>query len=179
MTSKNKVFKTPKKDKSWAYVDQSMNITTDGGSMNLLTEYNNDLGIVTNRNLTVMRMFGQIQLQEAGNASGAGYVHVRLGFAWIQDGVISIGGPWDSGIRRKEWLQLGQVEGTEVTSGFQNTRAALARPNEASQWDFDFTQMRTCPTPAHELLMVFETNGLQEANTLKLHVRVAIMLALP
>ncbi len=182
MTTQRRNFvRTARKEKSWAFTNAATTITaTNTGSIDLLTAYHTDLGILSDRNVTAMRIIGQVQLQELANASGAAYVHVDLGFAWINPATAVLNTPpWEIGVREIEWIQLGHVEGTEVTSGALLGRPALARPNEACQWDVDIKQMRTCPTPAHRLQLVFSTNGLQENGTLQLDLRIGVMLALP
>jgi len=172
--------RTPRKDKSWAYERSSFPIT--GGTsfkIDLLAQYKSDLGLTQLRNVTAMRIIGDIQLEELAAASTQAYVRVYVGIAWIEDRVdITMLEPWMPGTREAEWIQLGTIEGLE-TNGPVSQRPADARPPEACRWNVDIHQMRKQPTPNHNLLVVFKTSGLEETATLAIRYNVGVMLALP
>jgi len=173
--------RTPKKDKSWAFMHETRIIlAANFDSIDLLQPYKTDLGLNFTRNLTVMRIIGRVQLVQLAAATGAAYVKVRLGFLWQNPTTATVNlEPWEPGVREAEWIQLGQVEGLESGIAPLAERPATADPPENSQWDVDITQMRKQSTPTDELRLVYRTNGLQEASTLGLHIRLGMFLALP
>ena len=173
--------RTPRKDKNWAFIHETRLITAvNTDSIDLLGPYKGDLGITRTRNLTCMRIIGRVQLTQESMASSAAYVKVRLGFLWQdpQTSTVNIE-PWEPGVREREWIQLGEVEGLESGIAPLAGRPAVSSPLENSQWNVDIGQMRSQPTPTHELRLIYTTNGLQETATLGLHLRLGMFLALP
>ena len=172
--------KTPRKDKSWAYERSSFPIT--GGTsfkIDLLAQYKNDLGLTQLRNVTSMRIIGEFIAEELAAASTQAYFKCFIGIAWIEDRVdITTLEPWMPGTREAEWLQLGTIEGLE-TNGPVSNRPLDARPPEACRWAVDIQQMRKQPTPNHQLLAVFKTNGLEETATVAIRYNLGVMIALP
>jgi len=175
------VPRTPRKTKDWAFVHQTHIITaTNSGSVDLLGPYKTSLGLLATRGLTCMRIIGRIQLTQEAIAASAAYVKVRLGFVWKNPTTPAVNlEPWEPGIREIEWIQLGQVEGLESGIAPLAGRPAAAEPDENAQWDVDIMQMRSQPTPNHELELVYWTNGLQENGALGLYLRLGMFLALP
>jgi len=173
--------RTPRKAKDWAFTHETRLITAiNFDSVDLLSQYRTDLGLLATRELTAMRIIGRVQLTQEAIAASAAYVKVRLGFAWLPSTAdIANLEPWEPGVREAEWIQLGQVEGIESGIAPLAGRPAIAAPEANSQWDIDIQQMRKQPTPQHELRLVYWTNGLQETATLGLHLRLGVFLALP
>ena len=173
--------RTPKKDKNWAFIHETRLISaTNTDSIDLLAAYKADMGITRTHNLTCMRIIGRVQLTQESSAASAAYVKVRVGFLWQDPQTATVNlEPWEPGVREREWIQLGQVEGLESGIAPLAGRPATASPEENSQWNVDITQMRKQPTPTHELRLIYTTNGLQETATLGLHLRLGMFLALP
>ena len=171
--------RTPRKDKDWAYHHATKIITANFDSIDLLQSYRTSLDLGQTRSLTVMRMLGSIALVELGSASTPAYVSVRLGFLWQDPNAATLNlVPWGEGTRDALWIQLGYVAGQEPASALADS-PVTARPDGAQEWTFDIQQMRSQPTPQHQLRLVYHTNGKQESVVLGLEVRVAMFLALP
>ena len=156
--------------------------TTNNGKIDLLAGYLTDVGILQTRSLTCMRIVGRFQLVEGVQASSAAYVEVALGIAWVQSTIPAANlRPWETGTREVEWLQVGVAGGMETGTTPVADRVLNLQngSGEQAQWDVDIKQMRKQPTPNHELVLVYSTNGKQENLTVGLQQQVGIMLALP
>ena len=178
------IVRTPRKQKVWAGYNAVtvLGAGASAGVVDLLSPWRTDFGVSKTAKLTVMRIFGTITLRENGDSTSSEYIIADVGIAWLHDNVTSSDFPaFDHGVRTAQWIAQGTIEGQENTSSLQYRPAGANNVDNAlPQWEVNSTMMRTQPTPDDELKATYNVfSGTTEANTLAIHWKLQMLLALP
>ena len=185
MVTRNRtIVRTPRKDKSWAYVRgqaQALNVNAVEVAVDLLTDYETDVGQI-NRNVTAMRIVGELDLGNGSSASVAASFTLQWGIAWVSGAIAalsandgSIPDPGEQGAREALWLQRGTLQAQSV-AGSNNAGSTLGQLRASVL--LDITQMRKQPTPDSRLVLITRNNG-SSSHAPALYFVLATMLALP
>jgi len=184
VTRQRVIVKTPRKDKSWAYTrgqGQVLSVNAVQVAVDLLTDYETDVGLI-NRNVTAMRIVGELDLGNGSSASVATSFTMQWGIAWVSGAIAvlaandaSIPDPGELGAREAQWLQRGSLQAQSLAGA--NTAGATQGQLRASVI-LDITQMRKQPTPDSRLVLITRNNG-SASHAPAIYFALATMLALP
>jgi len=180
--------RTPRRRKVWIGRNTSVDVSTPTSPhiiANLLSQGMSDLGVNYMSGVTVMRIFGNLYLDQRGDDSTPTHDDIKLGIAWLRGDVASAGAgdaqipePMLNSYRETDWIQQWNIGGISQTSGNYVARAPL-QPVEQSMLRVDVTQMRKQPQIDSQLCLVGDSAGLWDAGTVFLTIQLQIMCALP
>jgi len=185
MVTRNRtIVRSPRKDKSWAYVRgqaQTLSVNAVEVAVDLLSDYETDVGLI-NRNVTAMRIVGELDGGNSSSASVSSSFTIQWGIAWVSGAIAvlaandaSIPDPGERGAREALWLQRGSLQVTAL-AGSNTPGANLGQLRASVQ--LDITQMRKQPTPDSRLVLIVRNNG-SASHAPALYFTLATMLALP
>ena len=178
--------RTPRKQKIWIgkTILAPQPITVRAITSELLADGLADIGLVKSIGLTVMRVFGSVQLVAWGGAVTPAYADISFGFAWVPNAIATAGlddaqipVPMATGVRQIRWTHQWRMGGLEYVAPIVNSAPLL--PVEDSIVKIDSTQMAKQPTLDHDFCMIQEGPQPVEANTIAIKADLQIMLALP
>ena len=179
-------FRTPRKEKIWIgkTILNPQPITVRAITAELLADGLADIGLVKSIGVTVMRVFGSVQLVAWGGATTPAYADVSFGFAWVPNAIATAGlddaqipVPMATGVRQIRWTYQSRMGGLEYEAPIVLSTPLL--PVEDSIVKIDSTQMAKQPTVDHDFCMIQEGPQVVETNTIAIKADLQIMLALP
>lgn len=188
MTTRGIRLRTPRKKKVWANESSlatglSLVANTNQVAVNLLDDYQADIGVTRLQGVTSMRIVGFIAIGNTFGSTGAGNVAVTWGLAWVQGQIAAAGSgdaqipdPAEQGERETLWIMRGTLLGEADVSGSAATYASKGALG--ARVEIDSKQMRRQPTPSHELVLI--TGNVAPSGTVPtINYQFQTLLALP